>query len=116
MTEYTRSDITIECIFVEIEMTGKNVIVGCIYRPPGYNLTNFTEVMADIFEKLNKMNKYVYLLGDYNINLLNVGSHSPTTEFIDTMFSSSFIPLINRPTRITNDTATITDNIFYKLS
>lgn len=112
LTEFTKSDTTIECIFVEIEMTGRNVIVGCIYRPPGNNLKNFNEVISDTLGKLNKINSYVYLLGDYNINLLNVGSHSLTNEFIDIMFSSSFIPLINRPTRITDDTATIIDNIF----
>ena len=50
-------------------------------------------------------------MGDYNINLLNVESHSPTADFNDTMFSYGFIPLITRPTRVTQSLATLIDNI-----
>ena len=51
-------------------------------------------------------------MGDYNIYLLNVESHSPTAEFNDTMFSYGFIPLITRPTGVTQYSATLTDDIF----
>ena len=53
-----------------------------------------------------------HIMGDFNINLLNSSSHSHTNEFVNTMFSSSFSPLINRPTRISDSTATLIDNIF----
>ena len=49
---------------------------------------------------------------DYKIDLLKCNSHKSTSDFINTMFVSSFIPLINRPTRITNSSGTIIDNIF----
>ena len=51
-------------------------------------------------------------MGDYNINLLNYDVHSSTVDFVDMIYSYSFMPLINRPTRITRDSATIIDNIF----
>ena len=51
-------------------------------------------------------------MGDYNIDLMKHISHNPTSEFLDLMFSNSFIPLINKPTRVTSKTATIIDNIF----
>ena len=51
-------------------------------------------------------------MGDYNIDLMKHTSHNPTSEFIDLMFSNSFIPLINKPTRVTSKTATLIDNIF----
>ena len=51
-------------------------------------------------------------MSDFNINLLNTGSHSNTSDFIDMMFESSYIPLINRPTRISETNATLIDNIF----
>ena len=51
-------------------------------------------------------------MGDYNINLLNVDSHSLTADFNDTMHSSGLVPLITRPTRVTENSATLIDNIF----
>ena len=53
-----------------------------------------------------------HLSGDYNIDLLKHNVQIPTPEFLDTMFSNSFKPLINKPTRVTSTTATIIDIIF----
>ena len=50
-------------------------------------------------------------MGDYNINLLNCTSYSNTSDFVNVMFSSSFLPLINRPTRISETSVTLIDNI-----
>ena len=52
------------------------------------------------------------LVGDYNINLINVDSHGLTNEFNDIMHSGGFIPLITRPTRVTHTSATLNDNIY----
>ncbi len=112
LTEYTLSTDIIECLFIEIEMTGRNLIIGCLYRAPNANITTFTDDISDIMHKLSTLNKHVYLLGDYNLDLLKYNKHQPTSDFIDTMFSFSLIPLINRPTRITENSATIFDNIF----
>ena len=51
-------------------------------------------------------------MGVYNIDLLKHSTLNPTSEFLDPMFSNSFIPLINKPTRITPKSATLIDNIF----
>ena len=52
-------------------------------------------------------------MGDYNINLLNVDKHAPIQDFADAMFSHSFFPVITKPTRVTDKSATLIDNIFY---
>ena len=52
-------------------------------------------------------------MGDFNIDLLHCSSHTPSQDFIDTMFSHSFAPLINKPTRVSNHSATLIDNIFH---
>ena len=52
-----------------------------------------------------------YIIGDYNINLLNYDSHTKTSLFLNTMYSKSFIPSINRPTRSVEKRHTIIDNI-----
>ena len=53
-----------------------------------------------------------YLIGDHNINILDYGNHSATDEFVDMLYSHAFLSLINRPTRITQTSATIINNIF----
>ena len=51
-------------------------------------------------------------MGDYNINLLNYEKHSDTTDFVDLLHANSFISLLNRPTRVKRESATLIDNIF----
>lgn len=53
--------------------------------------------------------------GDLNIYLLKPSDHPKTTEFVNTMLSLSFYPLIIKPSRITKDSATLIDNIFINL-
>jgi hypothetical protein len=52
------------------------------------------------------------ILGDFNINLLNSDFHRPTEDFINIMFTYFMNPQIIQPTRITDHTATLIDNIF----
>lgn len=53
------------------------------------------------------------LMWDFNINLLNYDSHPDTDNFINTLGSYSFHPHILKPTRITDHSATLIDNIFF---
>ena len=51
-------------------------------------------------------------MGDYNFDLLKNDMHIPTSNFLELMYSCSFLPLIHKPTRVTKTTATLIDNIF----
>ena len=51
-------------------------------------------------------------MGDFNLDLLKIDENQYTKDFINQMFSSTFYPLISKPTRITNISATLIDNIF----
>ena len=102
-----------ESIFIEIiGNSSKNTIVGVIYRPPGSNLKEFYDAFNIILSKIKSENKICHLMGDWNIDLLNYDSHVMTSNCADMFYSFGFVPLINRPTRITNNSATIIDNIF----
>ena len=57
-------------------------------------------------------NKHCYIMGDYNINLLNYENHQLTAEFVDQLHSNSFVSLVNKPTRVKKHSATLIDNIF----
>ena len=52
-------------------------------------------------------------MGDFNIDLLKFKSHSATDGFLNTLGSNFFQPYIMQPTRITNHSATLIDNIFF---
>ena len=51
-------------------------------------------------------------MGDFNINLVNYDSHPETNDFINLMVSHYLLPHILHPTRVTDHSATIIDNIF----
>ena len=51
-------------------------------------------------------------MGDFNSKLLNVDLHHLTSDFLETMYSFSYIPLINKPTGVQKNSATLIDNIF----
>ena len=105
----------IESLFIETDKsvlgTGKNVIVGVIYRTHT-DPKIFNEHFETILHKIKVEDKICYNLGDYNFDILKHQSHKPTSDFLDILYSDSFIPLINRPTRVTESSATIIDNIF----
>jgi len=90
----------------------KNIIIGEIYRPPNTDIDLFNTNLMDILDSIQRENKLIYLLGDFNINLLNTDIHNYSSEFIDIMYSHSLFPLINKPTRVTERSATLIDNIF----
>ena len=50
-------------------------------------------------------------MGDFNINLLNTDLQIPTAELIYFPLSYSFISLINNPTLVNDNPATLIDNI-----
>ena len=65
-----------------------------------------------LLENTSKEQKSIFLLGDFNVNLLNYNEHNETNEFLDSVASNSFIPLILQPTRITSHSNTLIDNTF----
>lgn len=107
----------IECIFVEIITDVKpNTVIGCIYKPPQSNINEFNNQIFDILQIINGSNKQVFILGDFNLNLLNHESHLPTSNFLNIMLSNGLKPTVTRPTRIFQDTSTLIDNIFSNIS
>ena len=103
-----------ETVWVEVENTNdKNHLSFCAYRHPNSDIDVFTSHLKWILPKLT--NKQVFIMGDCNINLLHYDEHAPTNDFINNLFSYNFLPCINHPTRISEHSSTIIDNIFINL-
>ena len=77
-----------------------------------WTLQTLLQFLNKLLENVSKEQKSIFLLGDFNVNLLNYNEHNQTNEFLDSLASNSFIPLILQPTRITNHSNTLIDNIF----
>jgi len=100
-----------ESLFVKISLNDNtNIIIGNIYRSPSQpsgftpaeQLDSFIEILSNILDRLNEFNCKVYLVGDFNINLLKFSTHPKTGEFIDKFFSNGYLQLINHPSRVSN--------------
>ena len=106
----------LESLFVEIDKQSvnciKNIIIGVLYRPPNTDPDAFIQSLSPLLEKLDNENKTLYLMGDFNVNLLNADTHKFTADFVELMFSHYFMPLINKATRVTRNSTTLIDNIF----
>ena len=66
--------------------------------------------MHDIVEQI--AHHPCYVMGDFNLDLLKHELHRSTERCLDTMYVNSYIPMINRPTRVTRNTCSLIDNIF----
>lgn len=104
----------IESIFIELTISANTkILLGCIYRPPNSDIILFNSEIETILNVANK-SKYNYTLiaGDFNLDLLKHETHTHTNDFLNVMLSYYMFPTIHRPTRISNNSATLLDNIF----
>ena len=109
-----RTDIHIEgCedLFVEIKnVKHKNQIVGVIYRPPGNIVDGFLDKLDECLDIITHENKEVYLMGDYNIDMSKTDTLA--TKLQNIIMSYALHSHVNNPTRISQTSKTLLDNIF----
>ena len=102
-----------ETIWVEINnKKDKNLLCCCLYRHPSGDTTKFVDHMTSILQKVQKENKTLFIIGDFNINLYNYCFHTETNGFINLTGTNHLLPHNLHPTRVTDHSATIIDNIF----
>ena len=85
------TDTVVESIFIEI--VPDNIIIGCVYRIPGSDISLITAYIDNLLSKVNAERKKCYLAGDFKIDLLKHDTHSPTADFINCVFSHSFLSI-----------------------
>ena len=105
----------LESTFIEIiYKESSNIIVSCIYRHPSMPLNEFNDdFLQPLITKLSaEHNKRIYLMGDFNVDLLKADRHLNSSTFLDILESNNFSPKIILPTRVTSNSRTLIDNIF----
>ena len=91
----------------------KKIIIGSIYRPPNVNPNLFITTVTELTSKLKLEQKSDIILGmDHNLDLLKLNTHRHTQCFYEIMLENNLLPTITWPTRITQSSATLIENIF----
>nr|XP_047127817.1 uncharacterized protein LOC124808655 [Hydra vulgaris] len=111
---FTRHDMSIsdadkEVLTIEI-LTNKikNKILSCCYRPPSGEIKNFNSFLCnDVIKKSNHENKFIYLVGDLNLDCFQYHVNNNIKRFHNGIFENGAIPLISKPTRITQSSTSL---------
>ena len=83
-------------------------------RHPKDNRELFHNILKKQLEQLNTKGHEMLPLGGLNENLLKYNEDKQTAEYLDMLLTLGFLPIITRPTRITDHTATLIDHIYTK--
>ena len=50
--------------------------------------------LNNLLKKISQEQKNVFLLGDFNIDLMHYNEHKPTNEFLDSFLGNYYLPYI----------------------
>ena len=90
----------------------KNILLSCCYRPPNGDSENQSKFLQNhIIEKSVSEKKIGYMIGDFNMNCSKYLENSKIKYFYHNIFEKGAIPIIKRPTRISEHSASLIDNI-----
>ena len=103
-----------ESFFIETLNLKNNLIFGTVYRSPkqeSETVLCFMNHLKECLNAIDKSNKPCFIQGDFNFNLIDTDDTN-VSDFKENMFDNSFYSLINKPTRITDRSATCIDHIW----
>jgi len=111
-------------VFIEVfsktcSVNFKKLIIGNIYRPPRNvvdNYITFVSELNSILSILQRSSHEVTVVGDFNLDLLQVSTNEHIKNYFDCLVSNGFVPKITFPTRLSHNHGTLIDNIFVKIS
>ena len=100
-----------QALWLEIDLGNRaNDICGVLYRQHNSS-DSFQKYFDTCLEKFSASGKPIYILGDFNINLLRFETCNYAHNFLLTVQSYRFVPVMDKPTRVHNDSTTLIDNI-----
>ena len=86
---------------------------GCLYRPLSMSPETFNKLLCDMFGKMLRENKNIYLIGDFNVKILHDVPDGLSTQEFKNIFSTNYcFPLINIPRRVTMNLASLIANMY----
>ena len=104
---------TFEHTVIEIKTENSNLLVVSGYRPPNSNTKEFLSEYKQAIKVWQKLKHHKLIVGlDHNLDFLKSEKHPNTQSFLEFNLDSDLMPTITRPTRVTQKSATLIDNVF----
>ena len=103
----------VEDIWIDAKLNGSNssTIVSVIYFHSHSSHQTFQDELESQLESLNLSNKKVFMMGDFNIKLLQ--KSQPVVNYLKSLTCLGFISLIDCPKRfMMNQTPSLLDHIY----
>ena len=94
-----------------IKQKTKNILINTQYRQPIGNFSEFEAHSNTFLAKSKTTDKTCFLVGNLNLNLIDYRSNAKVRNFVNLIFQHSFVPIVNKPTRVTKNNATLLDYI-----
>ena len=99
----------IECVWLEVSpKNSKSFLVGILYRHPNEGV-QWNEHFEDLMENILANQKEIYLLGDFNRDLINENTKTAWLEYMEPF---GLHQKVNFPTRKTAQSQTLIDHIY----
>ena len=106
-----------------LDITGKNLqrkVTLCnVYRPPrdrNEDIERFLTDLSPCISTLSDEPSDKLIMGDFNIDVLKTNIREKYADFLDLMLNNDFLPKITLPTRFSEKSASLIDNIFCNFS
>ena len=109
LSHFTVTTNHLETIFVQLHIDKNPLTIGMCYRRPDTPIALGERELTRILDAINTK---CIVMGDFNANILRRNESVPVNSFLNNFYEYSFIPVIDKPTRVHNFTATLIDNIF----
>ena len=76
------------------------------------DVTDFNDnFLNNLSKMINQEQTKVFLLGDFNLDLVHCNEHKPTNEFLDSLASNSYLRYIIQPNRHASHSRILIDKI-----
>ena len=104
---------TFEHTVIEVKTETNNLLVVSGYRPSNSNTKEFLTEYKQAVKAWQKLKHHEIIVGlDHNLDFLKSEKHPQTQMFLEFNLDSDLMPTITRPTRVTQKSATLIDNVF----
>jgi hypothetical protein len=101
----------LEACALKLKLLSSNVCITTVYRSPSGNFQLFLNGLDNIVKKIYKPDVHLIIYGDININYLIESKEKQ--ELNNILNSYNLVSVIHFPTRITNNSRSTIDNIFF---
>lgn len=101
-----------QALWIEILFPTKKNITCCVIYRQHNSPERFQAYFDEKVELYASMGRHLFIVGDFNIDMLKIGHCNYAHNFLLSLQSCSLFPSIDKPTRVYGNSATLIDNIF----